>query len=222
MYLFIYLGERDRKWEWERKGGVQRARERENPRQTLPRAWGLMQGPMGDYMGLQAELDPMTLRSWPELESRVGHLMDWATQVPLHRICVFKNKLHRKFWCTAWFGIASLVSERLKASFLYLYIPIFFFYIPILFIYLASMYWISTMPRTLCTVLQMQLWTKQSSTPWSLHSTTCKVWLVHSKCCDKCWCNQNLVGNIWYCFTNFPSWRTLKNLRMRQKCELSM
>ena len=29
-----------------------------------------------------AGLDPMTLRSWPELKSRVGRLTDCATQVP--------------------------------------------------------------------------------------------------------------------------------------------
>ena len=28
-------------------------------------------------------LDLMTLRSWPRLKSRVGHLTDWATQEPL-------------------------------------------------------------------------------------------------------------------------------------------
>ena len=27
-------------------------------------------------------LDPMTVRSWPEPKSRVGHSTDWATQVP--------------------------------------------------------------------------------------------------------------------------------------------
>lgn len=43
---------------------------------------------------------------------------------------------------------------------------------------------------------------------WSLHSATYRIWLVHSRCCDKCWWNKNLVGNIWYCSTSFHSQRT--------------
>ena len=30
-----------------------------------------------------SRLNPMNLRSWPELKWRVGHLTDWVTQVPL-------------------------------------------------------------------------------------------------------------------------------------------
>ena len=37
------------------------------------------------YVGL----DFTTMKSWPELKSRVSHLTDWATQVP-HPLCFVK------------------------------------------------------------------------------------------------------------------------------------
>ena len=42
-----------------------------------------------------ARLDPRTLRSWPEPKSIVGHLTNWATQVPPEFISK-KRVLHQK------------------------------------------------------------------------------------------------------------------------------
>ena len=39
---------------------------------------------------LKAGLNPMTLRSWPELKSMVRHLTDWDIQVPLHEEFLIK------------------------------------------------------------------------------------------------------------------------------------
>ena len=41
-------------------------------------------------------LDPMTVRSWPELEPRVWGLTDWATQAPLRKM--FANT---RYWWSA-------------------------------------------------------------------------------------------------------------------------
>ena len=41
------------------------------------------------------DLDPTTLRSWPELKSRVGCLTNWATQMPLC-FCLLKTILYYK------------------------------------------------------------------------------------------------------------------------------
>ena len=56
--IYFFIWER----ECEQEGG---AEERENLKQTPC-----------------SELNPMTLRSWPVLKSRVGWLTDWATRVP--------------------------------------------------------------------------------------------------------------------------------------------
>ena len=58
---------------WEREwGGGQMEKEWENP-QVHPLL----------SVDPEAGLNPRTLRSWPELKSRVSHLTNWATQVSL-------------------------------------------------------------------------------------------------------------------------------------------
>ena len=40
--------------------------------------------PQADSLSVESDvgMDPRTLKSWPELKSRVRHLSNWATQVP--------------------------------------------------------------------------------------------------------------------------------------------
>ena len=68
--MFIYSFEKEREWagEGQRKGEK-----------------GYQAGPI---VSIEPDLglDPTNVRSWPELKSRVRHLTDWATQVPLQDI----------------------------------------------------------------------------------------------------------------------------------------
>jgi len=41
-------------------------------------------------------LNLMTVRSWPELKSRVGGLTNWATQAPQHSIIFLKDEVENK------------------------------------------------------------------------------------------------------------------------------
>ena len=70
--LFI-LRERER--EWERAGERQRERERKNLKQAL-------HCQLSAWCGAQTH---KLMRSWSEFKLRVGHLNDWATQVPLEK-----------------------------------------------------------------------------------------------------------------------------------------
>ena len=40
----------------------------------------------------------LTVRSWPELKPRVGHLTNWATHVPVFYVVFKKMKLYRTTW----------------------------------------------------------------------------------------------------------------------------
>ena len=78
IYLFI-LRERERARAREHAlawaGEGQREGERESQAGSLQSAWSPTPG-----------LNPRTMRSWPELKSRVRCLSDWATQVSLNLI----------------------------------------------------------------------------------------------------------------------------------------
>ena len=57
-------------------------------------------------------LDPATLRSWPELRSRVSRLMDWATQA----------------WLIPFWKLFMIYSSTCQIIFLCCYLLILFFY----------------------------------------------------------------------------------------------
>ena len=78
-----------RKRERERERERERQREGDNPKQApccQYRAWCRVQN--------------QTMRSWPELKSRVGCLTNWATQGP-----VFFLVSWRRFWIDSWMPI---------------------------------------------------------------------------------------------------------------------
>ena len=74
--IFLYSWERDRVWAGEEH------REREGERESQA----------GSTLSAEPDtgLNLTTVKSWPELKSRVGHSTDWATQVPL---CHISNSL---------------------------------------------------------------------------------------------------------------------------------
>ena len=88
---------------------------KENPRVQVGRGVrGRERESQADFllsMEPSAGLDLNTLRSWPERESRVGHSIDWATQVPLAWI------LMRLLWF--YFGVRCKIwiQKRVKNFF---------------------------------------------------------------------------------------------------------
>ena len=77
-------------------------------------------------------LDSTTMRSWPELKSRVGYSVDWATQVPqkrlifnmnliwslfCFRICyVFWYNLFNMYWSANYIHICYMCIYQIKCS----------------------------------------------------------------------------------------------------------
>ena len=94
VFFFKILSIWEKEWEWEhtQEQGKGRGKQADSPLS----------------MGSHAKLDPRTLRSWPELKSRVRHLTDWATQEPLKWLilkCKFyhnKSKVETKLKMTRW------------------------------------------------------------------------------------------------------------------------
>ena len=91
--LFILWGaERARTGEGQRERERERERERGRERKSQANSMLPAQSPVWGLI-------PWTVRSWPELKSRVGRLTDWATQVPL-------------IWVTFWESFIQLHAQK--------------------------------------------------------------------------------------------------------------
>ena len=85
--------------------GAEKERERESALSAEPEAQGLMhRAPTQDH-------EIMTMRSWPELKSRVGCLTDWATQMS-HVIKVKRGRLDWIIWAGPIESYEHLKSEK--------------------------------------------------------------------------------------------------------------
>ena len=81
LFFKVYF-ETEREWEHARtsRGEVEIKGDRESQAGSVPSAQSLIQS-----------LNSQTVRSWPDLKSRVGRSTKWATQVPLDSI--FESRL---------------------------------------------------------------------------------------------------------------------------------
>ena len=108
--MFIYVFQRER--ERENKLGAEREGDRESQAGSMPSVQSPMQGS-----------NPQTMRSWPELKSRVRGLTHWATQVPLLMVSfheqqplIFFPKILFKF---SLFNIQCNIGFRSKKPFIW-------------------------------------------------------------------------------------------------------